>query len=286
LKFNLLFSCIALVFLFSCTIELPWNKEDRIEIARVHDKVLYLDELQESIPMGLEKEDSLMRTQQFIDSWARNQLLLHQAEFNFSEDMKGFNKRVEDYRNDLLKYAYQEAMLRKLLDTVVTQSQLERYYEENSSNFELKENILQCSYLILAQEAPKLELARKLFRSKKKEDLEELKKYVVQYNGRLVLSDSTWISMEQLAKTIPIQTYNQQEFLSRNKYVEVSDSLNIYMLNINQFRITDGLSPLTYVRNTIRSVIINQRKLQLLEKLEQDLLDEALKKNYYEVFAN
>jgi hypothetical protein len=286
LKIGTLFACFALFSLASCTLELPWKEEDRRAIARVHEKILYLDELQAAIPSGLEKEDSLMRTQQFLDSWARNQLLLHQAEFNLSEEMKDFNKRVEDYKNDLIKYAYQEAMLRKLLDTVVTQNQLENYYAENSSNFELKENILQSSYLILSKETPKLETAKKLFLSKKKEDLEDLKKFAVQYNGKLVLSDSTWISMEQLAKTIPIQTYNQQEFLSRNKYVEVSDSLFVYMLKIKQFRITDGLSPLTYVRNTIRSVIINQRKLQLLEKLEQDLLDEALKKNYYEVYEN
>jgi len=265
---------------------LPWNEQEQIAIARVHDEVLYLEDLRQAMPANQNEEDSLMLFQQYADSWARNQLLLHQAEFNLSEDMKDFNKRVEDYRDDLLKYAYQEAMLRKLLDTLVSKRELESYYVENSSNFELKENILQCSYLILNVETPKLETARKLFKSEQKEDLEELKRYVVQYNGRLVLVDSNWISMEQLAKTIPIQTYNQQEFLSRNKYVEVDDSLNVYMLQIKQFRITNGLSPLTYVQNTIRSVIINQRKLQLLEKLEQDLLDEALKKNYYEVYAN
>lgn len=279
----------ALIFLVLLSLSwacdfLPWNRDQRVPLARVHETILYQDEISVIVPADLHGEDSLLWVRQYVDRWARNQILLAKAAFNLGDEVKEIEQLVSDYRNDLIKFRYQEAMVNKFLDTTVTEEQILQYFEANRSNFELKENIVRAMYLITVPDAPKLDDARKWMRSKKEEDIQALEDYALQYARSYSLRDSSWLSFDQLARLVPVQTYNQQEFLQRNHFVEVQDSTSLYLLNIWDYQIRDGLSPLTYVRSTIKSIILNQRRRNLLDKLEQELVDEAIQKDHYEFY--
>ena len=50
-------------------------------------------------------------------------------------------KELNEYRNNLLLYAYREKLVIDQLDTVITEEEVEEYYEGNKKNFELKRNI-------------------------------------------------------------------------------------------------------------------------------------------------
>lgn len=263
---------------------LPWNRDQRVPLARVYETILYQDELSVLVPNDLHGEDSLLWVRQYVDRWARNQILLAKAAFNLGDEVKEIEQLVSDYRNDLIKFRYQEAIVNKFLDTTVTEDQILQYFEANRSNFELKENIVRAFYLITVPDAPKLNDAREWMQSRKAEDLKALEDYALQYARSYSLRDSSWLSFDQIARLVPIQTYNQQEFLQRNRFVEVQDSTSLYLLNIWDYQIRDGLSPLTYVRSTIKSIILNQRRRNLLDKIEQELLDEAIQKDHYEFY--
>lgn len=279
----------TLVFLVLLSISwgcdyLPWNRDQRVPLARVYETILYQDELSVLVPNDLHGEDSLLWVRQYVDRWARNQILLAKAAFNLGDEVKEIEQLVSDYRNDLIKFRYQEAIVNKFLDTTVTEDQILQYFEANRSNFELKENIVRAFYLITVPDAPKLNDAREWMQSRKAEDLKALEDYALQYARSYSLRDSSWLSFDQIARLVPIQTYNQQEFLQRNRFVEVQDSSSLYLLNIWDYQIRDGLSPLTYVRSTIKSIILNQRRRNLLDKIEQELLDEAIQKDHYEFY--
>lgn len=279
----------TLVFLVLLSISwgcdyLPWNRDQRVPLARVYETILYQDELSVLVPNDLHGEDSLLWVRQYVDRWARNQILLAKAAFNLGDEVKEIEQLVSDYRNDLIKFRYQEAIVNKFLDTTVTEDQILQYFEANRSNFELKENIVRAFYLITVPDAPKLNDAREWMQRRKAEDLKALEDYALQYARSYSLRDSSWLSFDQIARLVPIQTYNQQEFLQRNRFVEVQDSTSLYLLNIWDYQIRDGLSPLTYVRSTIKSIILNQRRRNLLDKIEQELLDEAIQKDHYEFY--
>ncbi len=279
----------TLVFLVLLSISwgcdyLPWNRDQRVPLARVYETILYQDELSVLVPNDLHGEDCLLWVRQYVVRWARNQILLAKAAFNLGDEVKEIEQLVSDYRNDLIKFRYQEAIVNKFLDTTVTEDQILQYFEANRSNFELKENIVRAFYLITVPDAPKLNDAREWMQSRKAEDLKALEDYAMQYARSYSLRDSSWLSFDQIARLVPIQTYNQQEFLQRNRFVEVQDSTSLYLLNIWDYQIRDGLSPLTYVRSTIKSIILNQRRRNLLDKIEQELLDEAIQKDHYEFY--
>lgn len=263
---------------------LPWKMEQRDPLARVHDIYLYKDEVESVMPTDIHGEDSLLWVRQYVDQWARGQILMAKASFNLGDEVEEIEKLVSDYREDLIKFRYQEAMVNKYLDTTLTEDQIKTYFEENSFNFELKENIVRASYLITVPDAPKLDEAKRLLKSEKAEDLIALEDYALQYARSYSLRDSNWISFNELSRLVPIQTYNQQEFLVRNSFVEIEDSTSLYLLKIWDYKIRDGMSPLPYVKSTIKSIILNQRRRSLLDELEQELVDEAIQKDHYEFY--
>jgi hypothetical protein len=44
------------------------------------------------------------------------------------------------------------------------------------------------------------------------------------------------------------------------------------------------ISPFDYVKPTIKELIINKRKLDLIKKFEKEITDDAIKNNKYEIY--
>jgi len=49
-------------------------------------------------------------------------------------------------------------------------------------------------------------------------------------------------------------------------------------------KIRESLSPLSFVRDDIRVLIINKRKLDLIREMENTTYEEALRKNEFEIY--
>src|SRR5437763_1427677 len=94
-------------------------------IARVYEKKLYLSELAPNIPRQLNKKDSLLFLDTYREQWILNELLLHQAESNLSEDQKDIEKEISEYRKNLLVYRYETELVKQKLDTAVSQQEIE-----------------------------------------------------------------------------------------------------------------------------------------------------------------
>ena len=86
--------CLALAILASCH-----RKEDPV-VAQVYQYKLYASEVRNSMPVGLSQEDSLTLVRDFIDSWVKEKLVLHEAEKNLTPREKNFEmERFEVVRH-------------------------------------------------------------------------------------------------------------------------------------------------------------------------------------------
>ena len=74
--------------------------------------------------------------------------------------------------------------------------------------------------------------------------------------------------------------------LKTTKLVEYSDSTNIYLVKIADYKLKDGISPLSLERENIKAILLNKRKKEFINKMKQDIFDEALRKNNFETFEN
>lgn len=272
----------------SCRFFNPSEEEDKGKvIARVYDRFLYESDLDRVLEQkgNLSSRDSLSFIQNFINIWAKDQLMLYKAEFNLNENQKNFDEQITKYKNDLLKFTYQEEFLQQNLDTNISIEEIKEYYESSRENFLLKENILISNYIIVSSNAPKLTDARAWFKSNEKEDREKLKEYAIKYSREFFLGDSSWLSFDRVAAKIPFEKgINQGQFLSNNNFLEISDTNKIYLLEVVDYKLKNNHAPLKYIKNIIHNILINKKKLKLLADLEKNLLSDALEKKEFETY--
>lgn len=253
-------------------------------VARVHERYLYRPEIAALITPETSPEDSAILINSYIRNWIKKQLILHRAEQNLDEKKKNVEQQLVDYRNSLITYIYESELIRQKLDTAVTEEEIEKYYSENQNNFELRDNIIKVLYLRVKKDAPKIRKVKEWYRSSSAKDRQQLEEYCYQYAFDFHLDDETWLLFDELLKKVPIKTYDKEAFLKNNRFIEIEDSTDLYLVRIRDMKIRESMSPLSFVKDDIRVLIINKRKLDLIREMEQSTYDEALKKNEFEIY--
>ncbi|MFI5219236.1 MAG: hypothetical protein ACHQNT_07075 [Bacteroidia bacterium] len=250
----------------------------------MYEKFLYRDDIAGLIQPGISPSDSLQIVKNFIDNWIKQNVVLHKAESNLDAEDKNVKKQLEEYRNSLITFAYESELIRQQLDTNVNDAEIEKYYNDNPRNFELKENIIKANFLKIKKNAPKLDKLRKWYKSDKQKDQESFEEFCHQYGVDFNLDDENWIPFDEMLKKVPIKTYDKEQFLKHNRFIEIADSVHFYFVNIKGFMIKESLSPLSFERENIKALIINKRKLLLIQEMEHAAYEQALNNNELEIF--
>lgn len=272
-------------FVMSCNRETaPEDVSKGKVIATVYKYNLYEGDLDGVIPPGLSTEDSTRRAENFINSWVREMLLLSKAESNLPAQDKEMEKKLADYKNSLIIYAYETELVHQKLDTIVSDDEIETYYNEHPNDFQLRDNIVKVIYVKVDKKAPNIPKLKNWVKSEKPADREELDKYCRQFATNYYLDDNSWLFFDDLLKEVPIQTYNRELFLQNNRFVEVADSSHLYFLNIKGFMTRNSQSPLSFEKENIRNIIVNKRKLELIDKMHDDLYKEAVTNNSIKIY--
>jgi len=257
----------------------------RYPVARVNNTYLYKDELNGIVTTGSTKEDSAVRIESYINSWIRKQLLIQEAARKIDINEAEVERKILDYRFSLIAYEYQSYFVKQHLDTVVLNNQIEKYYKENIDNFTLKQNIVQATFMKVPKTAPRTNKVKDLIFSKKEKDEKELKSYCLSFSAAYHLTDSTWMVFDELVKNSPLaEIPNKIQFLKAYTYYETSDDNYLYFLKVAKYRISDNISPLEFVKDDIRNIILNKRKVELAKKLEDDVYNTATSEKEFEIF--
>ncbi len=276
--------------LFLVVISLACSSEGEDEgkhaIAKVNNQFLYLEDLDGVVPKDASEEDSTLLMDNYIQSWIKENLILQKAELHLKENQKDFNKQLEDYRKSLIIYSYEKELIKQKLDTTVSLEEIESYYEQNKRRFVLKDDIVKVKYLKVLKTAPKVKKIRKLYKSNKPEDNELLKELAHQYSEKFHLDDSLWILFDELKMEVPLQASQSQGFLKNVKNIEVDDSLSFYFVTIKDYKLEKDVSPLSFELNNIKNIIINKRKLKLINKIKAELYQEAFLDKDIEIYEN
>ncbi len=260
--------------------------ENKKAIAKAGNNYLYDEAIKNIIPQNTPAKDSVELLNKYIDNWIRESLVIQKAENNLTDEQKNVDKQLQEYRNSLITYAYENELVKQKLDTTITSEDIEKYYSANQADFQLKDNIIKVIYVKVNKKAPNINKLKQLYKSDNPKDREQLAGYCHQFALNFYLDDNSWLLFDDLLKEIPIQTYNKELFLQNNRYVEVSDSVNSYFLNIKGFKTRNSTSPLSFEKENIKNIILNKRKLQLISKMKEDVYNDAANNNKIEIYLN
>lgn len=261
----------------------PGAKPDAV--ARVGESYLYKDDIKDLVPLGTPKEDSLAIVHNFIDRWASQKLLTSAAEINLGEAKRAdLDELVRQYKLDLYTEAYMEEVVRQSVDTVVSDAELASYYNENKENFKTNGTLVRLRYIHLPKGNPRYATIKQKFFDFRKSDRKFWETYALQLKN-FALNDSVWVDMSQVYAKLPfINPDNRDEYISSGKAIQKSDSLNTYLVKIAGVINPNSTSPFEYAKPTLREVILNKRKLELIKKFEKEIIDDAIKDKKYEVY--
>jgi len=256
-------------------------------IARAHDTFLYKEDIEGMVTKGMSATDSAERVIGYIDSWARKQLLIKEAAENIEFDEAEIERKILDYRYSLMGYEYQSYYVNDNLLTDVTEEEIQAYYDDHVDDFTLKQNIIRGKFINMPKGAPSTINVGKIIKSEKEDDIEALQTYCLSFATSYQLNDSSWINFEELVKSTPLaELDNKIQFLKTKKYSETSDSTNLYYLSISEYKMSDELSPLEFVKDQVSSIIINKRKIALARQLEEEVYEKAVRNNEIEIYEN
>lgn len=258
------------------------RSDDTPVVARVYDHELHRSDLAGIVPAGISAEDSAAIISNYVDQWVRQTVVLAKAEKNVKQD---FTRQLGEYRNSLLTYAYERQIVDQLLDTVVTQAQIREYYDNHRSDFLLKNSIVKAVYVIAPKRSNAVPALKNIVNKRQFSDAEvvDMEQLATRHGLHGYYDSDTWIPFYSLQSAVPITTYNESLYLRQNNTIVLSDDSLAYFVRILDYKVTDELSPLDMQRQAIKSIIVNRRKVELLDKMQSDLMAEAEKGNHIEI---
>lgn len=275
-KFLLLISAVAVLCSCRAITSITSLIQDEEEVvARVGEDKLYLSELLRYIPEYASPEDSAALAGQYINSWAAGRVFLQVASETLSPSEMDVSAELEDYRQSLIKYRYEQHFVNERLDTLITPAQVEAYYKAHQDEFMLERPILKVRFVDILKDSSSKDVILKMMSSSAYSDIERAD--TLAHSAALRYSDrsDTWTDAAVLAREFGTDWVSMMDAF-KGGFIKMEpegrgDMMAAYVCDI----LKSGVAPLDFCEPSIREIILSARKHDLLVNLERDLLEEA-----------
>lgn len=277
-------SFLLILFLFSVSCnQFKVSKEE--VIARVGSVYLYRTDLEKELDLFINNDDSILNTRNFIDQWARNQIILQQAKINLNlEEIESLDALIDQYKIDLYSNTYKQTVLNKSIDTIISVQELDSFLIQNQSIFKLNSPLYQVRYIQLPHDNVDVNEIKRSFQRFNTEDVYFLDSLSFQFTNH-ILVDSVWINKSNLLSEISfLNQENLNKYIKKSQFFEIEDSLGVYLFFVKNHLMKGDIPPNEVLSPTIKNIILNQRKLKFNKQFEKDILHDAIKSKTYEIY--
>lgn len=251
------------------------GEDEQDIVARVFDERLMRNDLIAKFPQDYSPEDSARLAEGIVGSWIAEKALLRTAEENLSDQQKDVQKQLTEYRNNLIIYNYERAFIRQKMDTIITDSELNAYFEANRDNFRLKRYIAKVRFVKLSVDAPKQKDIEKWLGSEDDEDIDALYDYSRKYAENFYLNNELWLYVDDLSREVPLPVSDIENLLKNNKFITLEQDEYRYFVYIHDYRLKGDFSPLPLERKRVRDLILNRRKVELIDKMREEVVKQG-----------
>ena len=274
---------LFLIFLVLISCEIDYNNEKKITfnpIAKVENKFLYMDDL-----IQLENNsDSIKFMTKQINDWIKKEIILLHA-YNNVNDRNLIDKKLKKYEDDLILYQYENELLSNNINFLISDSSIIKYYNENIKDFILGSKIVRCLYTKIPLDAPDLIKFKTLLKRYPESNINDIKSYSFQFAEQYFLDDSIWLDFEDLIINTPFVELNQEfSYLLENKLLENQDNEFHYFIKIIDYKTPGDISPISFEYDIIKAILLNDRKKELLNKLQDSIYLKFIDQVEYEIY--
>lgn len=245
-------------------------------VVSVNDELLTFRQLYDAIPNGLSKDDSLIFANDYLKRWVRGKLLLQRAELNLTPAEKDVDALLEEYRASLLVYKYQQKIVEQKYKSDVADSEIDDYYRDHSSDFQLWDPIVKGGFIIVSRNAPNVESIESQIKRFKSSDITSLEGYCFQNAKKYLFFPDEWKSLPQLLDELDINIADVDQFLQKEKFYKSTNLDNYTYFVVSDYQPSGSLAPIEFVRDRIRSIIVNKKRMSFIKEMESELYDDGV----------
>lgn len=272
------------MLLWGCRSETSSEERGQV-VASVQDQYLYEDEVARQLATQphLAPSDSQQLRQNIIDAWVRKQLLFQRARRNLSDSLLDKDRELERYYQELIRYEYETQFLRSRLDTSLSDSAIQKFYEANTHMFRLHEPLLKVLLLQVPQQVSRLSDFRGWLQRRRKSDLDSIYKYAVGYRMARFYDPDAWkrASTLRLQYQLDIQDWSRLVEMKEPYEQKVGD--DVLFMYVWDYQLPGKPAKLSRVRPQVRKMLLNKRKTRLLEKHREEILRKARENREFEI---
>lgn len=275
-----MFKYIIFTFLVACSVVNNNDIGTYKVLAKVDDKVLLIDDIIYQKSMG----DSSVIVSNQVNNWLKKQLLLKSA-YQTDELKSIIDKKVQNYRDDLLLFEFEKFMFSNNRNPDITSIEVQEYYAQNIEDFILPYNLVKALYVKVSQEAPGLNKFISDFRRYPDIDIDKIRSYCYKFAEKSFLEDSTWIKFDDIILGTPFpNNIDKKDFLNSKKFYQVRDGQYIYLFKILDKKFIGDFSPIDFEFDLINTIILSNKKQDLFDKLRDSIFINSTKGLDYEVY--
>ena len=282
MKFNW-FKLYIIVFLISsCNL---FENKPVSAIAKYKSNYLFFEDIKKYIPKNLSEKESLLSLENEIAKWAKNHILIEQANINLDNEKKDYlSGMVKEYSDELFSFHYKEKIVKSLMDTVINQNSIDRYYKQNKINYKLNEDIVKARFIKISNENFEIPNIRNRFRRFNKSDISFLDSISLQFSA-YSFNDSIWINKDVFFSKFPkVRDYVKNNIVKKNLFYQLEDSLELYLIKVNQSALRNDIAPKDYFEPTLRQILVNKKKLEFIRNFENELYINAIQTKDLEIY--
>ncbi|MEM7514168.1 MAG: hypothetical protein AAF388_24805 [Bacteroidota bacterium] len=281
----LLIGLISLSFL-SCNKNVPVEQE---VVATYKGEKLYREEVNQYLPFQIVSdtariEDSTRLADKYVQRWIKDRLMADQARSQIQDLDEKIQYQLDNYKYQLIQQEYINQVLRQQLNTNVSDSEVENYYQQNQDKFKSKAPYYSFFHIRTPVLNPYQQVA--WMRSAESSDINRLKEWAEGEGESVMIKlDSTFLPNQEIIlagegffgditrirkKTVYNYFTNQDE--KYYNFIKVLDVIE-----------AGEVKPLSLCRNEIVQRILSKRKNRLIEQTESDLWQKAQKNKGFRI---
>lgn len=279
---------IAIAFIATICVacqELPNYFVDDTTVARVGRKELRMSDLEQAIPQALSGTDSVNMVGAYIDRWIAKQLKLEEAELIFSASVGDIERKVEEYRQSLLIHKIEQYYIDNEPTTIVTDQDIESYYNTHKSEFRLDRTIVKGRVVAFSEKYRQREKLYDMMRSPKSERQKDFKDICIK-NGFLLKEFTEWSEWSDFLATLPtLRSRNYDSLLEKKGTVQkMTAEGQIFYFQITEVLHKGDVRPIELAREDISRALRTIRRSEAIRNREHSIRTQALESGHARIY--
>lgn len=282
--YKYLFCVITVLGLLTVGCTETVDHRGKTPLVQVGKTFLYKEDVMSVIPPNVSEKDSADIADRYIRNWVDDILLYTKAEGNIPDNER-INELVNSYRKVLITHTYIEHIVSQEVGNAIPDREIEEYYDKNKEVFLASEPYIKGLYIKVPKTASGISQVRQWYKNSSEYSVDRIEKYGLRNAVDYEYFYDKWRPVNEIFLKFPLKEGDKvKNSIGKNKNIEVSDSAFHYFLHVEDYLGKGEILPLEYAGNDIREIIMNNKRVDFITKMKEDLYDEALESNDIKYF--